>query len=337
MSLQKILVGVATVLGSLASIDGAVAQPTPEDAAQAEMLFREGRALIKALQVAEACAKFAESHRLDPQIGTLLNLALCHEEVGKTASAWAEFNEVAERSRATPERVAFARQHAKLLETRLTQLRFRVDPPVPDVSVKLDGRALGMAALGSAIPLDPGEHVVEATAPGKLRWVDHVRLAPDPGTTDIVVSLASEPAPAPEPPAGEPPAAPTPRPARPAPSTAAPSAKRDLGIILSGVGVVGLGVGAAFGFAALSKKDESEHACPNGCPEPFFSQSRAAADESRTYAALSTMSFGAGASAVVAGVYFILASRSSSRPTQLTRVTPLLLGSAPGVGLSGEW
>jgi hypothetical protein len=96
---------VLIVVGSAIPARTGVAQTTSESAAQAEALFREGRVLIKAGQTSEACAKFAESQRLDPQTGTLLNLALCHEDEGKTASAWAEFNEVSERSGATSERV----------------------------------------------------------------------------------------------------------------------------------------------------------------------------------------------------------------------------------------
>jgi len=52
----------------------------------AEMLFEEGRRLLESRDVAAACAKFAESQRLEPAGGTLMNLAACHERAGKTAT-----------------------------------------------------------------------------------------------------------------------------------------------------------------------------------------------------------------------------------------------------------
>ena len=58
--------------------------------ATAEALFTEGRALATSGKCAEAIPKFQASQKLDPGVGTLLNLAECYEQVGKTASAWAE-------------------------------------------------------------------------------------------------------------------------------------------------------------------------------------------------------------------------------------------------------
>ena len=57
------------------------------DTAMAEALFQAGRACLERDRVEEACAKFSESQRLEPKLGTLLNLATCHEKLGKTASA----------------------------------------------------------------------------------------------------------------------------------------------------------------------------------------------------------------------------------------------------------
>jgi hypothetical protein len=97
----------------LAPASRAVAQDGPNVKALAQSLFKEGRTLMTAGKTAEACDKFAESDRLDPEIGTHLNLAMCHETLGKTASAWVEFGEVADRATAAHDaaRSQFARDH----------------------------------------------------------------------------------------------------------------------------------------------------------------------------------------------------------------------------------
>ncbi|HZO14338.1 MAG TPA: hypothetical protein VFB62_13795, partial [Polyangiaceae bacterium] len=98
------------------------------NAAIAEKLFREGQEAFAAERYAEACAKFAESNRVDPQLGTLLNLATCHEKEGKPASAWSEYTKLVDLAKTSgdKERAEYARGRAAALEPRLPQLQVRV-------------------------------------------------------------------------------------------------------------------------------------------------------------------------------------------------------------------
>src|SRR5688572_25506958 len=66
---------------------------TATERALAQSLFDEARIAMKEGNYAEACPKLAKSQKLDPSGGTLLNLAVCHQNEGKTASAWVEFND----------------------------------------------------------------------------------------------------------------------------------------------------------------------------------------------------------------------------------------------------
>jgi predicted TPR repeat methyltransferase len=67
----------------------AFAQEPARNPAVAEAVFREAQRLVGEGKVDEACAKFTESQHLDPQLGTLLNLAMCHEKQGRSATALA--------------------------------------------------------------------------------------------------------------------------------------------------------------------------------------------------------------------------------------------------------
>ena len=51
----------------------------------AEELFRRAKTLMAERKHRDACPLLEESQKLDPQMGTLLNLAICHENVGKVA------------------------------------------------------------------------------------------------------------------------------------------------------------------------------------------------------------------------------------------------------------
>src|SRR5262245_65102433 len=104
------------------------AESKAADKTTAEALFAEGRRLMAAGKYARACPKLEASQKLDPGVGTLLNLADCYEKNGQTASAWAQFVEAASEARrlgdARREQAANARADA--LEPRLGRLTIAV-------------------------------------------------------------------------------------------------------------------------------------------------------------------------------------------------------------------
>ena len=151
--------------GLVLSTTAAVAAPTEQEKSLAETLFRDGKTLMAAGKYTEACPKLLASEGYDPQIGTLLNLALCHESDGKTASAWAEFNEGASTAekQGQSDRAAFAREHAKALEAKLSRLRVVVNNPSASLTVKVDGVPLAASAWGRPCPS------IRASTPSKRR------------------------------------------------------------------------------------------------------------------------------------------------------------------------
>src|SRR5260221_7405355 len=101
---------------ALAMLLPGLALAAPRDPAAAEALFRAGRAAADKGDYVTACPKFEESNRLDPEVGTVFNLADCDEHLGKVASAWQLFKEVAQRLSPADERVSIATSRAAALE-----------------------------------------------------------------------------------------------------------------------------------------------------------------------------------------------------------------------------
>src|SRR5688572_15173841 len=77
----------------------------------AEALFRAGREAAKRGDHVTACVKFSESNRLEPTLGTQLNLALCEEELGNLLKAWHLLHVVTNKLPASDDRLQIARRH----------------------------------------------------------------------------------------------------------------------------------------------------------------------------------------------------------------------------------
>ncbi|WP_437971485.1 hypothetical protein WMF04_20210 [Sorangium sp. So ce260] len=188
----------AALLGASALLWGR--QVAAEESA-AERLFREGRALLVEQRFAEACPKLEESQRLEPSLGTKLNLAFCHERLGNVATAWVGFQEalITARTAGDAAREAFARARLDALEPRVPWLRVRVSAGgagADRLVILLDGAALDPVAWDKELPVDPGEHVVAAAHRGEVVWQMTVALK-ESERADVAVPAAAPPEPAP--------------------------------------------------------------------------------------------------------------------------------------------
>jgi len=301
------------------------------DPAAAEALFGEAMELMKAKHYAEACPKLAESQRLDPGIGTQFRLATCYEYQGKLASAWANFLEVASLATASGqhERARAATRRATLLEPRLPRLRIMVPAAARTAGLEItrDGVVVGEAQWFLAVPVDPGDHRVEATAPQKRALEATVTAAEgatssfevkplegvsvEPAVTSaplpvapVIAKSAQEPTPAL-------PAAPLSEPATAAHQEAESSRPVALVVGLAVAGVVGIGVGTAFGLMAGSSNSDSKKDCDSQDLSRCGSQGVTLRNRALTQADVSTVTFIVGGAALAsAGLLWLLSGGS---------------------------
>jgi hypothetical protein len=322
------VVWIAGVLGALGALaeQPAGAQSSSEQAA-AEALFNQARDLMAAKQYAEACPKFAESQRLDPAPGTLLNLATCYERNGQIASAWVTYKEAAISARKADqaERARLARDKAAELEPKLPMLTIVVPPSAdrPDLEVRRDGAVVGRPEWGVPIPVDPGGHQVDANEPGHKAWQAKATVAGAGAKESIEVPpLETLPPETPAlPTAGAPGPAPATAPSAalgPAPSPAPPAggSQRTAGLV---VGAVGLGVaalGGVFGLVAIGDKNGTTGECLDAgsslvCSTKGYNAER----DARTMATVSTVGLIAGGALFATGlIFFFTAPSAAERP-----------------------
>jgi len=313
----------AAIVGvpSLARADSSLA-----DKAAAQSLFDEGRKLMSEGKFAQACPKLAESQKLDPGVGTQFHLADCYERLGQTASAWAGFLEAASnaKSMGQGEREKVARERAGALAQRLSKLTI-VSPgaeATTGLEIRRDGAVVGRALWGTAIPVDPGAHVLEASAPGKKPWQGTAQVTGDKASVVATIPLLED--------------APPGMTTSPAPASVGGDAgtsgngRRTLGLVVGAVGVVGLGIGTGFALSAKSKYDESIGLCSiqdkNLCTGPGVT----ARDQARSAGNLATVAFGVGGAALVAGAVLFFTAPAASSETPRVAVVP-----AAGPGQAG--
>jgi hypothetical protein len=293
----------------------APAAPVDDNAKRADALFQEAQALLDKGKAHEACGLFAESEALDPAIGTLLNLASCHAEEGKTATARAELAEAAkmaaDRTPRDRKREEFALARMAELDRRMAYVRLAIPPAAGVGAVKLDGRDLDRAAWEAPIPVDPGDHTFELSGPGKKARTLAVTVAHHPGTQPLAVGeLESEGGPAPLADAD---------PAR---------GRRIAGIALGSAGGAGVVVGAVFGALAIAKKNAEGAHCDGGfCDAEGLASDRAA----HSAATVSTVAFAAGLAVAAAGTVLILTATRPAAPASAAwiRIAPSI---GPGGG-----
>jgi hypothetical protein len=313
--------------------------------AAATAAFDQAEQLMSARKVAEACLKYGESERLDPQLGTLLHLADCLEQNGQTASAWAAFREAQEvAEKRNDPRGSLADERVAKLTPHLSKLQINL-PKSADASslhVERDHVVVGSALWGAPVPTDPGTHTITVSAPGRRAWTGTAIVRSDGSTATVdVPELEVEVPSSPE-------ASATPKGSLASPADA-PSARTDagatskvpmktvLGWSAVGLGAVGLGVGVIFELKRASKLSSRDEICASGDPAQCPPGSQAEVDDltnqARTAATVGTIGLVAGSVLAAGGVVLIL---TAPKQRSAVSLTPVVGPQFRGLILSGR-
>jgi len=326
------VIAALSIFATLVVAGGARADDKTAKAAAAQQLFDEAIKLMDAGRFGEACPKLARSQDLAPSGGTLLNLGDCYEKNGQTASAWVSFRDAAARAATAGQKQAQAAAlvRADTLAAKLVHLKLTLAPDarVSGLAIKRDGETVSNAELGIEVPVDPGVHKLEASAPGYLPWTKDVTISPGARVESVVIPVLT---------------------ARPvAPAAAAQPAiavdtkdgntQRTIGLIVAGGGLLAAGIGGIFGLRAFSTNDDALTHCRNAadatrCDATGLSLT----DEARTQATISTVLVTIGSAALAGGlVLFAIAPRAPSN-TGKVRALPFASASSGGLRLDTAW
>jgi hypothetical protein len=195
-------------------------------------------------------------------MGTLFHLADCHEHVGRSATAWAEYLDVAAQAKAAGQaaRERLARERAAALARSLSHLTIDVKGTrLPGLRVTRDGSEIGSGQWGSSIPVDPGDHEIAASAPDRQTWSATVHVDAKGGAATVSVPELAAPRPTPAPPPARTAIEPAAPPMAPPPPNerAALHPRRVAALAAGGAAVLAFAGGGALTALALSKNADS--------------------------------------------------------------------------------
>jgi hypothetical protein len=303
----------AVVLVVLACATPAYGAPHPE----ATRLFDEGRALRVEGRCRDAIAKFHDSLKHEPLVGTLLNMAECHADLGEKALAYRRFREAEALAPPTGpvNRQALARSRAEAIKPSIGIFDVRLPAGTTDAAIVLDRGEAIRAEAATQVAAEPGPHRLIVTSADKHAEIDVKAIAGQ--TTLVAVEWSKEPA-------------------RPSDSAAlreenTTSPDRDTmtktwavpGYATIGVGAAAAVVGGIFGLFTLSKKSDLQEACPRYpvCAEGRRAEATALDDDARTNATISTVALAAGVGLIAIGTCLVLFSPQERRHAQWGVIT----------------
>jgi serine/threonine-protein kinase len=230
---------------------------------KADDLFKQGKKLMAEKRYSEACPKLEESMKLDPGIGTSLNIGKCYEEWGRIGHALIAYQTALKMAKdGKDKRVPDIQKLVDDLDSQVPRLTIKLpkDTVQEGVKVTLDGQVI--TTFGSALIVDPGPHSIEYTVddgPKKSKVVPVERGGDSEVTLDIPkVRTAKKP---PDKKAGDKKAGDKKvGDTKPVEVATPPAPGRNMrigGMVLGGAGVIAIGVSSIMTLSAKGQYDDA--------------------------------------------------------------------------------
>jgi hypothetical protein len=285
--------------------------PAHADSTQADALDKDGKALMARGEVARACEAFEASNRVDPSAGTLIHLGFCREQNGQLASASRAYQAALARAKDRGKQ-ELAAARAAALASRLSHLTVSVPADrIEGLSLTCNGKALEPESWNKGLPVDGGDYVIVAHAPGHADWQITTHVPAEAGNVSVEVPRFEQRAAAP---------AATPAAASADVLPAGNAGGHKAAIAIAVVGVVGLGVGTGLAIQSRSLENDADKLCPGTtCTNQHGVDLNSAA---RRDALLADIAVAAGGAAIVGATVLWLTASPRSRPTMA--IVPIL-------------
>ena len=317
---------VAAALASCVVLDESVARAQapvsagPDPLAAARALFSEALQDEEAGRFAVALAKFQQVRAVRDTASIEYRVATCHEGLGEPALAYGAYRAAVALGRDDPRSVDVslaASGRLDALAKRLALLTLETPRPwLAGLDVRVDDTPV-TAATVEPVPLVPGRHVVDATAPGALPFRRAIVVA-EGEPLSLAVDLQPGPAPAAS--------VPEPR----------GDSRTVAGWFAAGGGVALLAASAVLLVVRHDDIAALDRACPGGlCPAGADASDL---DATRTRALVEgpvAVACGvAGLAAAGVGAYLLVARHGSMATTPRVAFAPLAARGGAGLALS---
>jgi hypothetical protein len=321
-----------TAFAAILVASPAFAQSAAEGRATARALGVEGQAALDAKDYKKAEELFRRAESLFNAPTLLLGLARSSAGEGKFVEAWEAYNRIVldglTNTAAFSEALASAKREIGAVEGRRSRVVITVTGPASAHAV-LDETPVQNDALGVPIFLNPGAHAVKVTADGFDPASQKFEVA-EGKTATVALTMAANPtavaAPVAAPPSGSTPGS-------------SWSTQKTLALVAGGVGIVGIGVGAAFGVTASSDASTTKSDCPVGtCTAQGHASALSEHSSAATAGDVSTAMFIVGGVGLAAAVVLWFTAPSGEKaPSPATAMTFHGLRVDPVVSARGSY